>query len=166
MPASSPYFAIDTALFSAFTGYPSLVPLIPGNAMQFFDRSVETRGDVEDAWTIGKRLWVKPINSDDRWQWSSSAAKYSLAWIVGVGSGDIKIEESRLLLWHVDEALRLLYMSKKGDGSPLGDIGCNPLVLERFIPGDAARPREPWEEEPEWVFERTVRAIVLNPLHR
>lgn len=156
MPVSNPFTAIDNIVASAITGHTLFANLNISGRIQVFDRPIDIRGEIEASADMGKRIWIEPVSSDPRWNFSSGSTQFVEQYRVGFGNGDMKLEEIRQLKWDILQALATLSNLKNPDGTPLDGTATTPLDIQSITIGGSRPERDPLSDPQEWLDEILV----------
>lgn len=158
MPASNPYTAIDEMIADNFREDASLLAVCPLAHMQFYDRQQDVRGDIDQSPDLGNRLWIFPLPDEDDWNWSSGCIRIVLKYLVGFGTGKMRMEDNRILKWLVMRGFARLHRLENAAGDPLVP-GADPFLLESITPGRTNPEREPMYDPEEWMDERELTVV-------
>lgn len=166
MASSNPFTAISLVVARAITDHQLFVDLKDAGRIQVFDRSIDVRGEIEESPDLGKRIWIEPVSSDPKWNFSSGSTKIDEQYRIGFGNGDMKLEEIELLRWNLWRALATLSNLRHPDETPIVDGETNPFQLQSIIVGGGRPERDPLSDPQEWKDEIlvTVTAFVATNL--
>ncbi|MBX3396503.1 MAG: hypothetical protein KF841_14170 [Phycisphaerae bacterium] len=161
MPASSPFWAIDTLVKDQLANYAPLAAMVPGGRLQAWDRRVDIRRNLEDAVTAGKRIIIMPNGTEIDPRYSSGSARFLLRYELLLFSGKMLLEDIRKMEWYTCCALIRMWKEMGPEPASTLDTGtAEPLIVEAFIVGQAQQDKLPLDLPEEWesVMELTVVA--------
>lgn len=164
MPASNPLTAIDLIIVDQLRYFTALTTIVNANMIQVWDREVDLRDDPEEQQDAGPRVWLVPVRTDPKIDYSSSSARIELIYNIGYGTGRITVESSRLIEWVLIRLAARLYKGIGPTGVALDPNTAAPLLIEKFLTGPCNPDREPLDAPQEWqgVFELRVVAMAAH----
>lgn len=162
--STNPLTIIDALVHAALTEFGELTALVPATRIQVFDRSVDVRGEVEDAFDLGGRVWVIPQASSFDLDWATGEVKHLRRYSIGFGVGTMQVGQIRDIERAIQRALARLSAGLKADGTSLTATPSG-WAVEPALVGPSDPEREPIADPQEWrdVCDVTLTAFEPRP---
>lgn len=152
MPVLNPMRAVDLLVTNALRGYAVLLGVVGDvSRIQVWDQAVEPF-DIQKAGAIGSRVWIAPIKTPMVLGNSNTSARVSFWYRIGFAAGTQSIDAVRNLQLPIYNALGLLYMFYRPDGTTFDPASvASPFILDDVEVADCDVEREVAGDGPdEW----------------